>query len=293
MHLIGAVRDLHTAHDGTSSVLGCATLDAEIDDSRTVTAISAPPDTDDITALIGQRGGGGFRRTLQAQLADDFAAGTPRYFLLDDIPAATLIGGFAWRLWPDAEEDVRRQRTATPTRDMANICSGFREDGLPTHLMRTGQDTNHALCPAKDLANPDDPLAWHEIQPPPGTFPMLRRRRRVDVRREGSELVIDAMFRDSLFGPHDEEMIVHEYQLAARADSASMCLTDVVATPRVLPYRECPAAAREAGALSGQPLAELRAKVLELLTGIESCTHLNDMLRAIAEVTSLAEALTS
>jgi hypothetical protein len=41
----------------------------------------------------------------------------------------------------------------------------------------------------------------------------------------------------------------------------------------------------------GTPLIELRAKVLETLPGIWGCTHLNDVLRSMAEVPQLAAQL--
>jgi hypothetical protein len=49
----------------------------------------------------------------------------------------------------------------------------------------------------------------------------------------------------------------------------------------VLPFPECPAAALAVGDLVGCDLAELSRSVPDLLTGIRSCTHLNDLLRAL------------
>jgi hypothetical protein len=61
--------------------------------------------------------------------------------------------------------------------------------------------------------------------------------------------------------------------------------------PRVLPYGECPLAVTYVGALTGLPLSELRGAVLERLRGPLGCTHLNDMLRALADVPALARQL--
>ncbi len=55
--------------------------------------------------------------------------------------------------------------------------------------------------------------------------------------------------------------------------------------------RECPGAARNVGRLVGTPVAALRENVLEMLPGTLGCTHLNDVLRALADVPKLAEAL--
>jgi hypothetical protein len=70
-----------------------------------------------------------------------------------------------------------------------------------------------------------------------------------------------------------------------------LVVTDLVATPRVLPYPECPGAAPNVTWLLGQPLPELRTKVLEILRGTNCCTHLNDALRALADVAALLPAV--
>ena len=86
-------------------------------------------------------------------------------------------------------------------------------------------------------------------------------------------------------------MAVHEYSIEATIDVGTLVLTHVAATPRVLPYAECPAAAPNVGRLVGLPLAELRLGVLDMLKGIDCCTHLNDALRALAELPALVAAL--
>ena len=59
----------------------------------------------------------------------------------------------------------------------------------------------------------------------------------------------------------------------------------------MLPYRECPTAAGNAPRLVGSRLPELREKVLTDLRGTLGCTHLNDALRALAEVPHLVQRL--
>jgi hypothetical protein len=54
-----------------------------------------------------------------------------------------------------------------------------------------------------------------------------------------------------------------------------------------LPFAECPAAAANVAWLLGRPLPDLRHGVLEVLRGVDCCTHLNDALRALADVTAL------
>jgi hypothetical protein len=291
MRLDGFARDLHTDPAGTETILATAAMQATIEPGRTVVAIRTAPDADAVAELVGGRGGGGFRKRLQSILEEDFRGGSPRYFLLDDLPAATLIGGFAWRLWPISDAERRLQSQYMAALDMTGICSGFQDGGLPARLQRMGQDTRHNLVPAKELLNPVDPDAWHDIPAVSPNYPTMRRRRRIDVRRDGDQLSVDAMFRDSIFGPGGEEMIVHEYQLNASADANEMVLTQLTAQPRVLPFAECPAAAGNVGRLVGQPLSQLRHSVLDLLAGTACCTHLNDMLRALAEVPTLSGSL--
>ncbi len=61
--------------------------------------------------------------------------------------------------------------------------------------------------------------------------------------------------------------------------------------PRVLPYVECPGAAPNAAWMAGTDLRTMRSQVLERLRATDCCTHLNDGLRALAEVPVLAAAL--
>jgi hypothetical protein len=118
----------------------------------------------------------------------------------------------------------------------------------------------------------------------------MRRARRIDV-TTGNVITVDAMFQDSATVPTGGRVAVHEYQLSAQADLVTGELLSVHADPRVLPYQECPMAAANVGRLIGTPMAELRTVVLERLRTVAGCTHLNDALRALAEVPVLARHL--
>ena len=52
---------------------------------------------------------------------------------------------------------------------------------------------------------------------------------------------------------------------------------------------ECPGALGSAARLAGQPLADLRPWVRETFTGTSTCTHLNDVLRGVADVDHLID----
>jgi hypothetical protein len=85
---------------------------------------------------------------------------------------------------------------------------------------------------------------------------------------------------------------IHEYavRMTVAGDGTIAALT---AAPLILPYRECPGAARNVGRLIGTQVAALRDSVLETLPGPLGCTHLNDVLRALADAPVLAKALCS
>ena len=63
------------------------------------------------------------------------------------------------------------------------------------------------------------------------------------------------------------------------------------ATPRVLPFPECQWAPEHAALLVGRPVQSFRTDVQTTLTELQACTHLNDMLRCLTEVPSLAAAI--
>jgi hypothetical protein len=112
----------------------------------------------------------------------------------------------------------------------------------------------------------------------------LRRRRRIDV-TPGDPVVVDATFRDT-YGAPDGEGILHEYRVHATV-SADGLLASLSAEPRVLPWPECPVAADHVGALVGTPVADLARETGRTLTGLGSCTHLNDLLRSLSCVPRL------
>jgi hypothetical protein len=97
---------------------------------------------------------------------------------------------------------------------------------------------------------------------------------------------VDAHFRDS-YVDDEGETVVHEYTVVARVDVATSTVLEATATPRVLPWFECPEAAASAGRLAGRTLESLRAGVRAEFLGASTCTHLNDMLRALADVGAL------
>jgi hypothetical protein len=112
----------------------------------------------------------------------------------------------------------------------------------------------------------------------------MRRARRIDVWMENGVVMIDSAFQDSASDPEHGRVAIHEYALRAMADPLTLTVTSVEADARVLPFLECPSAIATAQAIVGAPLSELRKVVLAKLSKQNGCTHLNDAMRALAEV---------
>jgi hypothetical protein len=289
LHLKGRARDLLTPAVGEPSVVDASDLYAVTGRARDVVRIESDPANDDLGRLVGCRAGGNLRSAIAQELSGESEAGTPLHLLLDDIAGATLISGFTYFRWADVVPGVRERLGSGPQSDMRGICSGFREGSsalYPTGALR-GVSSNTPLAPS--LGDPADPLGWHELDDPPEIA--MRRARRIDVWQSDGQLQFDTMFRDSCWVPGGHEVVLHEYEVVGTADRESGVVASVQAIPRVLPYPECPLAAPNAPRLVGTPLHDLRTEVLTQLRSIDCCTHLNDGLRALAEVPVLAGSL--
>jgi hypothetical protein len=289
LHLKGRARDLLTSRRGEPEVLQSSDLYAVTGRERDIRSIESEPSAAGLERLVGSRAGGGLRSSIARELPDEVAQGTPLYLLLDDLAGSTLISGFAFLRWSDHVPAIKDRLAKAPRRIMRDTCSGFR-DGASSLL------TDGSISPLRQntarpgpLADPRDPLGWHALDDHPEIA--MRRARRIDVWDEDEILGIDAMFRDSCWDPGGTEVVIHEYQMMARADRATGTLLSVEALPRVLPYVECPGAAPNASWMAGTDLRDMRTAVLDRLRATDCCTHLNDGLRSLAEVPVLAAAL--
>jgi hypothetical protein len=207
------------------------------------------------------------------------------YLLLDDLSGTSLIAGIAWMRQP-VDEPADRPRPDPPS--MESVCIGFRPGA--TSLIELGRlDRELRAPPVGSLVRADDPDGWHELAELPAVF--TRRARFIDVAFDGDDVVTVSGFQDTTCDPDLGRVAIHEYRLRVVADRATMTLRSVEPDARVLPFRECPAAVDTARDLVGAPLASLRQVVLERLARTNGCTHLNDALRALAEVPVLAESL--
>ncbi len=120
----------------------------------------------------------------------------------------------------------------------------------------------------------------------------MRRARRIDVWMD-NDISVDAAFRDSATNPEGGRTSVHEYTLRATIDAKTHEIKDVFAVPHVVPFLECPEATDNLRLLIGAPASEWRYIVGERLGKVMGCTHLNDALRALADVPVLADMISS
>ena len=279
--LRGRSRDLLTrTGPDDATVLADETVDTVLASDRTVVSVRTAPRPHDLAELVGAGVSGGYRRRLAAAVPTELAAGTPTHLLLDDLVGATIVAEFAlrqWSLWAGV---------GLPRR-VLGLCTGFGPGS--SALNPDGSSTGrHRMTAVEPLPRADDPAGWHPI--PAATGVAMRRARRIDVWRDGGDTVVDAMFQDSSTDPGGGRVAVHEYRIAARADAAGV-LTALSATPRTLPYEECPFAAANLPALVGTRLPDLRRAVSAGLRGTAGCTHLNDAVRALADSPRLLAAI--
>jgi hypothetical protein len=287
VQLVGRARDLRTGFDGDATVIGVAGLSGAVDyhDERRVRRVETDPPAD-LAALEGTPALVGFRAAVARALPGEQTLGTLRHQLLDDVPMVVLVCGVAMSAAGRRLERSPAQQAA----QVPDLCAGWVETGtMRDEERRSGliPVVTGPLAPA--VAEATDPLAWHEL--PARPVHTVRRHRRIDVWSDGAHVAVDAFFRDSHLDVHHRETVIHEYLVTATFDPITGAFTACHADPRALPWQECPGAAASAGRLAGVGAADVRAAVRTSFTGPSTCTHLNDTLRALADVAVLARAL--
>ena len=312
LHLVGTGRDLLTAADGSTRVLGTATLRIIAEGAsfeRPVIEISAQPDLPGLQELVGRSSRVGFRSAVRdtvgpALAGADAAPVTDLSLLaqlLDDIPVAVLVSNAAKTRATGRKIAAAKRPPGATVR--VDVCAGWRADGL---IMSSSRFATERVIPpappAGRLVLDGDPLAWHDLPPLPVTG--MRRLRRIDVtpvrvpaqgpapeeRAVGAAFMVDALFRDSYQEAEDAEVVIHEYALEAAAARDGRVVHSVT-RPAVLPSSDCLAAVPSAGRIVGMALTEVRQTVARTFGGTSTCTHLNDMLRSIGDLPVLVRAL--
>ena len=284
VHLEGHARDVFTAPDGTASALGEAGLSATIElVARVIRHVEVTPPVAAVSHLSGAPAMSGFRAAADKPAPELRACRDLRYTLLDDVPVATLISGHAL-----SASGVLGEYTRSGYLPVADQCAGFATGGLLMTSFEAGDPAVVTGPEAPDLDHDDDHLAWHPMSPLPTHG--MRRRRRIDVFQvDDGRIGLDAMFRDTYVRGDGVETIIHEYTLAATVDADTGMIVDSRATPRVLPWQECPGAVASAERITGMTLRELHFRVRQELFGTSTCTHLNDLLRSVADAEALLD----
>lgn len=291
MHVAGRARDLYTPANGGEPVVRAEdAFTATLGNDRAIRAIETSPRRAATPQLVGERGGGHLRKALGELMPEELAGATPLYLLLDDISGASLVARWAWSQWVEDWRSLRDregsgEQLAQPTTAREGVCIGFAPGN--TALTQPPGTGLTGGAPVPDLRNPADRQGWHEFADQAGAVGM-RRARRIDVALAGDAIRIDSHFQDSASHRDGGRVGLHEYLLSAAADRAGGRITAIAADPRILPFPECPQATLGLQRLVGTKLSDLRQTVLGAFRGVHGCTHLNDALRALAEVPALA-----
>ncbi|WP_254049835.1 DUF2889 domain-containing protein [Novosphingobium sp. TH158] len=288
----GRARDLVRRADGSDLVRAAGSMTADLDFERKIVSITADPAPAELPQLVGQKGGGHLRVFLRDLMPGLIAEAHPLYLLLDDISGTSLVSNWAWSQWgEDWLSRMQRLSGAANFSEMlaerTNVCWGF-QPGFSSHdpHTRLGEDI---AADGMDLRNPADPEGWHAFPESEGLS--FRRARRIDVWREADAIRVEASFQDSAPRREGGRAALHEYILRVSLDPSRLVITSLEPEARVLPFRECPGAIANARKLVGTPMDGIREAVLDSLRGPAGCTHLNDALRALADVPELLAAL--
>lgn len=287
---VGRVRDYRTPAGGGGRTIEEAGFRAVLAPDKTITAISAEPPLPGIERLVGLRAGNHLRLAVKDAMPGLIAAGAPIYLALDDISGTAFVSAYAWMQYDGKWAERLREQLATP--DFAgimaarvDICWGLKDGN--SALSPDFWLTDIAASDAGDLRNRADPQGWHTL--PESEGPGFRRARRIDVTRDPSGPIhIAAAFQDSAKRGDGGREGIHEYDIEATVDPGTYEILTLASHARVVPYPECPGAVRNTQRLIGARIGDIRDEVLSRLRGPEGCTHLNDALRALAEVPKLA-----
>ena len=252
-----------------------------------------PPAGLDPGSLTGIAVATGFRKALAAIDAQGADPGGLWHLLLDDLVGARIVSGLAQQYEETAAgggpmHDGIYENPDNLALYQGDICAGWARDAtMLRELGQTGDLPVSVGPPAPDLEG-DDPVGWHHIAPlEPHS---VRRRRRLDVGPpdDGGVAPIDVHFRDSHRDADGLERVVHEYSIAGSLDLRADAISAIDARSHVLPWVECPSAVASAKRVIGVPMGDLRDHVRLELRGVTTCTHLNDVLRSLADLGHLA-----
>ncbi len=291
--VVGRARDLSTGADDEVLILGEDAVEATVELDGRILALTGNAADRGLERFMGLRSGGELRKALAAEMPEEERQETRLHRLLDDLAGAVFMSVAAWYAWEGGIEGHAERTNALSrgSRPVEGVCLSYVPGSPAMTDDGRGIDENadHPLAPPPIPS--DDPYGFHVLVETDD--PNQWRLRRTDLWREADDIVVDAWFQDSsgVQGVAGRRVIFHEYGLVARFDSASLELRSISVTPYVLPYVTCHAAPATAQVLVGRNAGELRRQVLAQLRGTAGCTHLNDMLRALQDITGLSALL--
>lgn len=298
----GRARDLLTMEDfNKPAIVAEDTLWAEIQPDRSIVNLNVFPDRSEIATLIGTPRRKYSRWQISEVMPNEVANGTPLFLLLDDLVGAFVVEHVASGVWSNENPTslsasslqtvtikTREEESQTSQHVMVGTCAGLaigspaiNDDG--TYRGPMGNS------PVEEIGIDADAWSWHEL--PEITQMSHRRARRLDVWREGDVIHAATFFQDSFTHPSGQRFAAHEYNVFATADFETGKVLSVTADPRILPLDLCPMATLNVHRLIGHSLFNFRSVVNEQLPGQDGCTHMNDTLRALAEIPMLAQKL--
>jgi hypothetical protein len=282
----GVAHDSAARGDGAVSVLRSASVTATLDAGSRLTSAGGDLPAEVAAGLVGKSPASGFRKELARLAAVGLDLDSLPAAILDDLPTVRLISGYAQLI--ELPPPVGEGRTAAP---VLNVCRGWAADSSASGLAASGQSVITGTPPAPAFAEllGDSGGGGESFAEPPLRPRSMRRRRILDLVRDGDELEVYQYFRDSHIDADGAEGSLHEYVMTARLSVGDLVLREISVEPRALPFPECRLAAPNAQLLAGVPAAGIEGAVRSALVGAMGCTHLNDTLRFLRYVPVLAE----
>jgi hypothetical protein len=263
-----------------SQVVAEVDLHLTIAADGTLTQLESPPD---LLPLVGQASGSGFRRRLH-ELPADTADRRLAHRVLDDLPILLRVAFQTAIL----DHPALARPPAAISLAGADQCEGWRSDGtMLAQIAEEGGVLQMALTAPVDDSTGPWAVAEHTALPPMAT----RRRRLVEIHPRSDGLDLVAHFRDSYTDPDGIERGLHGYVVTGHV-AADGTIEALLATGVVLPGPECWRATASTERLLGVSLRDVDQVAKTDLLGRGTCTHLNDTLRALADVAELAAVAT-
>ena len=266
--------DLRARDADAEHVLGEVRVRAHLAD-RVIDEIDS-----DLERLVGSRVGPGFRSTVDTLFPEEAARASLLHLLLDDWVGAALVSGYGVQ-HAAITLGVEEKLPPGAADRLAGICAGFAPDAS---LVPYAKRNNVIPTAHGPTAPPLDDLEMHTVESLRAHG--MRRFRRLDLNPDDG---FSAHFRDSHVDGAGAETIVHEYTVTGPVDTSTRTITSLAANVQVLPWQECPSAIGSAARVEGMKLAELRGRIRGEFVGTSTCTHLNDTLRAIADLDALLD----